>query len=54
LNYVEKTLPNYINEKVPIWKEKEGTTREDQSPTNKHTQKHKHTNKVVYIIEAPK
>jgi len=40
--------------KHPSRREKEETTREDQSPTKKHTQKHKHTNKVVYIIEAPK
>jgi hypothetical protein len=33
---------------------KEGTTREDQSPTKKDNQKHKHPNKVVYIIGAPK
>jgi hypothetical protein len=40
--------------KHPSRRGKEGTTREDQSPTKKHTQKHKHANKVVYTIEAPK
>ncbi len=40
--------------KHPSRRGKEGTTREDQSPTKKHTQKHKHANKVVYITKAPK
>jgi hypothetical protein len=40
--------------KHPSRRGKEGTTREDQSPTKKDNQKHKHPNKVVYIIEAPK
>jgi hypothetical protein len=44
----------YKMKKHPSRRGKERTTREDQTPTKKHTLKHKHANKVVYIIEAPK